>query len=990
MPYRVLLPLLALLLSPHAHAGWNPPAFGCAGIDGYASYQGQSTCDPTAKPGVVAFRNAVLAAHPGTWDSGIVRACHIGGASEHKEGRAWDWGVLVGNPAADDVLNKLLATDSCGNPHALARRLGLMYVIWNKKIWRAYKASAGWQPYTGSNPHTDHVHFSFGWSGALAQTSFFGGSCEPSCNGSKIVNADCSSGDCGAFGATCIYQAGGVTCAGQGCTPACNGTAFVDANCGTGDCGVFGAACVLQGGQPKCVVSCTPHCEGAVAVAGDCSKGDCAVFGALCVMEAGLPTCKAPCLPHCEGSLKVSADCSKGDCAAFGGVCEMQSGAPECVVACEPQCQGDVMVAGDCSTGDCGAFGATCVMKGGQPTCKTPCTPHCEGTQIVDAACGVGDCAAFGSTCKSSADGPACEPGCKPHCDGNVKVEADCSEGDCGAFGVGCVHTGSGVTCGDAPCTPHCEGSKIVYSDCTLGDCGVFGLTCGLFDEGPECVPAACEAACNGTVAMAADCSSGDCGVFGALCVMQAGAPTCVSAFCVEDGSQTPVVKDVCVGEERFHCNAAGQLLEKPCPAGQGCNACAGCGPPPAETCDAVDNDCDGQVDEGTKNACGGCGPTPAEVCDYADNDCNGQVDEGVANACGTCGDPPVEICDYLDNDCDGQVDEEVLNACGHCDPVPAEICDYVDNDCDGQVDEGFDGLGEACTAGIGACLDTGAMACPTEGTGLVCTAEALPPGEELCNGVDDDCDGDVDEGLGLGQACTTDDAGCSAPGTTACSPAGGVVCVASESPCDDGDPCTADGCNADGTCRHTPGRCESKQCAPCAADTDCASGGRCLAMGDETRCALPCDDAQEDACPAGLSCTAVGQSTVCLPEEAAPCACRVLPDPVCVGGALQRVDVCGNLLEVVQLCASGCAGEVCADEPRSREDVSGAPPRAADAGAATLVEVPPSPGPSAGGCGVRGDAPPPGALGWGMLILLAAWGWRRARRGDQRPGVWS
>jgi hypothetical protein len=42
------------------------------------------------------------------------------------------------------------------------------------------------------------------------------------------------------------------------------------------------------------------------------------------------------------------------------------------------------------------------------------------------------------------------------------------------------------------------------------------------------------------------------------------------------------------------------------------------------------------------------------------DNDCDGQTDEGVMNACGECGTPPEETCDQMDNDCDGEVDEDV------------------------------------------------------------------------------------------------------------------------------------------------------------------------------------------------------------------------------------------------------------------------------------------------------------------------------------------
>ncbi len=87
----------------------------------------------------------------------------------------------------------------------------------------------------------------------------------------------------------------------------------------------------------------------------------------------------------------------------------------------------------------------------------------------------------------------------------------------------------------------------------------------------------------------------------------------------------------------------------------------------------------------------GQCSP---ETCDGVDNDCDGQTDEGVTNACGTCGPAPDEVCDGQDNDCDGEVDEGVLNACGQCGPVPEEVCDGEDNDCDGQIDEGACGEG--------------------------------------------------------------------------------------------------------------------------------------------------------------------------------------------------------------------------------------------------------------------------------------------------------
>ncbi len=124
--------------------------------EGYAAYQGQSTCDATPKPGVVDFRNLVLAAYPGTGDSGIGRACNSGGQSEHKEGRAWDWAVSAGSQGhiAGDLLNWLLAARD-GHNHALLRRFGIMYVIWNRQILRSYRIGEGWQPYACDGSASD-------------------------------------------------------------------------------------------------------------------------------------------------------------------------------------------------------------------------------------------------------------------------------------------------------------------------------------------------------------------------------------------------------------------------------------------------------------------------------------------------------------------------------------------------------------------------------------------------------------------------------------------------------------------------------------------------------------------------------------------------------------------------------------------------------------------------------------------------------------------
>ena len=268
--------------------------------------------------------------------------------------------------------------------------------------------------------------------------------------------------------------------------------------------------------------------------------------------------------------------------------------------------------------------------------------------------------------------------------------------------------------------------------------------------------------------------------------------------------------------------------------------------PDAEEVCDGVDNDCDGDTDEddaddatvwygdgdgdgfggersaractapeGFVAAMGDCDdgdasahPGGTEVCDGADNDCDGTADVGAADA-------PTW---YADSDGDLHGDASVTEAsCAapsgyvaeatDCDDTRSdvhtgavEVCDTVDNDCDGTVDEDdaadapawyadvdTDGYGagaavRACTAPAGHVAD-----------GTDCDdgrADVSPGDPEVCDGVDNDCDGTTDEddaddadpwyadgdGDGVGGAVVT----------TACAAPSGFV--ASTGDCDDGD----------------------------------------------------------------------------------------------------------------------------------------------------------------------------------------------------------
>jgi hypothetical protein len=247
--------------------------------------------------------------------------------------------------------------------------------------------------------------------------------------------------------------------------------------------------------------------------------------------------------------------------------------------------------------------------------------------------------------------------------------------------------------------------------------------------------------------------------------------------------------------------------------------------PDATEVCDGKDNNCDGSIDEGFDNdqdgytTCGGdcddsdpnTNPEAAEVCDDgADNDCDGDIDEeldedgdGFTGCDGDCDDSDPDIspgasekCDGKDNDCDGITDEENAEGCvtyyedvdydtygvagdtkclcapeefytttmvGDCDdnnsainPGVVEVCDEVDNNCDGQVDEGVkntyyrdvdgDGYGnpynitDACSAPPGYVSDN---------TDCYDTEPNINPGvAEVCDEVDNNCDGQVDEGV--------------------------------------------------------------------------------------------------------------------------------------------------------------------------------------------------------------------------------------------------
>lgn len=156
-----------------------------AAVDDYAGYDGQSTCATEVLPGTDYLLRHLVRTHPGTRYVSTLRDCGGDSTSEHKDGRALDWGVDADVPSeralAEAWLERILASDAQGNAHALARRMGIMYLIWDDHIYSAYNGfeKRDYQPCDRPRDcsktlrHRDHVHVSLSRAGAAAQTTFY-------------------------------------------------------------------------------------------------------------------------------------------------------------------------------------------------------------------------------------------------------------------------------------------------------------------------------------------------------------------------------------------------------------------------------------------------------------------------------------------------------------------------------------------------------------------------------------------------------------------------------------------------------------------------------------------------------------------------------------------------------------------------------------------------------------------------------------------------
>ncbi len=190
------------------------------------------------------------------------------------------------------------------------------------------------------------------------------------------------------------------------------------------------------------------------------------------------------------------------------------------------------------------------------------------------------------------------------------------------------------------------------------------------------------------------------------------------------------------------------------------------------ELCDGIDNDCDDETDEIFPLLHSACDGPDTDLCANGEYQC---AANGLEIECGSESQTNIpETCDGVDNDCnpitiDGSDESWVGLACDgadtdlckegtyicarggirSCQESPdnaVELCDAIDNDCDGITDEGFGDAGQTCTVGTGACEATGQLVCSSGGMLLVCNATEGTPATEICDDIDNDCDGNTDE----------------------------------------------------------------------------------------------------------------------------------------------------------------------------------------------------------------------------------------------------
>ncbi len=168
-----------------------------APVEPYPTWTSELGCHDGVRPGVTATIEQILRPTYGgaDWRFLTQRACSPSIQQGHDDGTSLDWmnryDKAEEKANVEAFLGWLMATDSQGNTRALARRLGVMYLIWNNQFFGMYDAEEGWTPYNlqvsgvrtpcaqlpaaayDTSCHRDHLHISYTPAGAAMETSYW-------------------------------------------------------------------------------------------------------------------------------------------------------------------------------------------------------------------------------------------------------------------------------------------------------------------------------------------------------------------------------------------------------------------------------------------------------------------------------------------------------------------------------------------------------------------------------------------------------------------------------------------------------------------------------------------------------------------------------------------------------------------------------------------------------------------------------------------------
>ena len=783
----------------------------------------------------------------------------------------------------------------------------------------------------------------------------------PICSGDRLLGAATCDGN-GLCGQSDVNDCAPYRCINGACKAPCG----QDSDCQTGH------VCVNQSCGPRPIgqpCGASTECASNFCVDGVCCENACEGACLSCALASSKGRCRD--LP--AGALDSRNVCHDSGAHSCGtnGKCDGGGGCQK--YAKNTQCAGEGCTNNVYSPPSACDGNGACVFPG-----TRSCAPFaCNGSKCFDRCtqdqncvtpnvCNGNSCGKKnpGATCNNNTEclSNICAQGvcCSAPCDGVCKSCAQANtRGTCTNLPAGspdttnsCINQGapscgSNGKCEGGGCQKYAAGTPCKAAACPVGTTNFIpGAACDgvghcVTPASMSCVPYKCGAAvCNATCVADADCSAGNsctngsCGLKppGAQC---AGGGECASGNCVQGVCCNSACNTPCVA-----CNLQGAVGTcKPLANNAPDARCTDSG---AANC-GTDGQCDGngacqKYPAGTQCMAASCPKGSATLNPAKQCDGNGACQPtGMARSCGAF------LCNATGDAC-------LTNCQGDTDCVKPNLCNPNNNRCGSQAPAGQTCTRtEECQAGLscvdGVCCTTAncptCQACNLSGNGQCANVHGSDPDPHggcpaenpLVCGLTGKCDGAGKCANVMARA--TCGAGCM-PGTC-----NGTGMCTGQAPinCDDGDPCTADACGADGNCVHTPatdgtacddgnactqtdtchaGKCVGADPVQCSGGAACTQAGTCnpkngkCVGGAPAPVGTPCDDGRK--CTTGDVCDgkgACGGTPVTCPPSADTChtagtcseatgtcsATTAAPDgtPCNDGNACTKTDTCQN-----------------------------------------------------------------------------------------------